>query len=334
MIDELRSRPPLGADCVPSRVRRVGVKAGEAAIFHGRDRPAASNTEAAIPVNALYAGVISHIGLRPSYSDTHRYAVASSGVASLTRPFLFVSATTVLGWPAVYPSPPPAPAGRVRARLQRVAAGEVEIELPFREDLTQHHGYIAGPVLTAIVDVACGYAAKTLTPSGASVLTIEYKVNFLSPAQGERMLARGRVVRPGRSVTVCSGDAAAIIGENEKVVATMLATMASVGVQSRDVAPPHADVTRAHDRHVAPHRSRGSVRARVVRVWTAAAIDAVNSKPFDAGSTLRPCPRLAPPPLRRPRRLTHPFRSVILIIATALLSLNACSFVPLLQVQT
>jgi len=65
-------------------------------------------------------------------------------------------------------------------------------------------------VLTAIVDVACGYAAMTLMPSGASVLTIEYKVNFLSPAQGERMVARGRVVRPGRTVSVCSGDVVAI----------------------------------------------------------------------------------------------------------------------------
>ena len=93
----------------------------------------------------------------------------------------------------------------VGARLQHVAPGEVEIDLPFREDLTQHHGYVAAAVLTAIVDVACGYAAMTLMPSGASVLTVEYKVNFLSPAQGERMLARGRVIRPGRTVTYAVG---------------------------------------------------------------------------------------------------------------------------------
>jgi uncharacterized protein (TIGR00369 family) len=148
------------------------------------------------------------------------------------------------------------------ARLRRVAPGEVDIDLPFREDLTQHHGYIAGAALTAIIDVACGYAAMTLMPPGASVLTIEYKVNFLSPAQGERMLARGRVVRPGRTVTVCSGVAVAIVGEKEKVVATMLATMASVGVQSRDALPPHADVSRVHDRPAAPHRPRGSLRTR------------------------------------------------------------------------
>ena len=97
----------------------------------------------------------------------------------------------------------------VGARLLRVSPGEVEIDVPFRADLTQHHGFLAAAVQTAIVDVACGYAAMTLMPPGASVLTIEYKVNFLSPAEGERVLARGRVVRPGRTVTVCAGDVVA-----------------------------------------------------------------------------------------------------------------------------
>jgi uncharacterized protein (TIGR00369 family) len=72
----------------------------------------------------------------------------------------------------------------VGARLQYVARGEVEIDLPFRDDLTQHHGYVAGAVLTAIGDVACGYAAMTLRPSGASVLTVEYKVNFCRRPRG------------------------------------------------------------------------------------------------------------------------------------------------------
>ena len=77
----------------------------------------------------------------------------------------------------------------VGARLQNVAPGEVEIDLPFRNDLTQHHGYVAAAVLTAIVDVACGYAAMMLMPPGASVLTIEYKVNF-PRADRERVLGR------------------------------------------------------------------------------------------------------------------------------------------------
>src|SRR2546428_5294500 len=129
------------------------------------------------------------------------------------------------------------------ARLVSAAPGEVEIDLPFREDLTQHHGFLAAAVLTAIVDVACGYAAMTLMPSGASVLTVEYKVNFLSPAQGERMLARGRVIRPGRTVTVCAGDVLAVIGGKEKLVATLLATMAAVSGGARGVARPGKGAT-------------------------------------------------------------------------------------------
>lgn len=148
------------------------------------------------------------------------------------------------------------------ARLQRIDPGEVEIDLPFREDLTQHHGYVAGAVLTAIVDVACGYAAMTLMSPGASVLTVEYKVNFLSPAQGERMIARGRVIRPGRTVTVCSGDVIAISRDSEKVVATMLATMATVGGQARDASQPRANRTEGHDRTVGSHHQRDSFRAR------------------------------------------------------------------------
>src|SRR2546428_2628734 len=151
----------------------------------------------------------------------------------------------------------------VGARLHSVAPGEVEIDLPVRDDLTQHHGYLAGAVLTAIVDIACGYAAMTLMPSGASVLTVEYKVNFLSPAQGDRMVARGRVVRPGRTLTVCSGDVTAIVGGNEKIVATMLATMATVNRQDRDV-PPSTPPT-AHEHRLGIHRSRDSWRQ--ARPW-------------------------------------------------------------------
>ncbi len=147
----------------------------------------------------------------------------------------------------------------IGARLQRVAPGEVEIDLPFRDELTQHHGYLAGAALTAIVDVACGYAAMTLMLPDTSVLTIEYKVNFLAPAQGERMLARARVVRPGRTVTVCSGDVIAIAGENEKVVATMLATMATVSRQDREHRQPRTTSAVPHGDAVHP---RASTRSR------------------------------------------------------------------------
>jgi len=113
----------------------------------------------------------------------------------------------------------------IGAHLTRVTPGEVEIALPFREDLTQQHGYLHAGIVTSIVDSACGYAALSLTPAGAEVLSVEYKINLLSPARGERMIARGRVVRRGRSLTVCAGDVFAVHDGQEKMVATMIATM-------------------------------------------------------------------------------------------------------------
>jgi hypothetical protein len=77
----------------------------------------------------------------------------------------------------------------------------------------------------------------TLTPAGAEVLTIEYKVNFLSPGRGARLIARGRVTKPGRTVTVCAGDVFAVSGDDEKLVATMLVTIMTVGAE-RGVSPP------------------------------------------------------------------------------------------------
>ena len=111
------------------------------------------------------------------------------------------------------------------ARLTRVADGEVEIELPFREDLTQQHGFLHAAVTTGIVDSACGYAALTKMPAGAAVLSAEFKVNLLAPAKGERFIARGRVLKPGRTLCVCAGDVFAIDAGVEKLIATMLGTM-------------------------------------------------------------------------------------------------------------
>ena len=111
------------------------------------------------------------------------------------------------------------------ARLTAVTPGEVEIVLPFRDDLTQQHGFLHAGVVTTIVDSACGYAALSLMPVDTAVLTIEFKVNFVAPAAGEQMHARGRVTRPGRTVTVCAGDVFALRDGQERLVATMLATM-------------------------------------------------------------------------------------------------------------
>jgi len=114
------------------------------------------------------------------------------------------------------------------ARLLRVAPGEVEIGVDFDEAFTQQHGYLHAGVVTAVVDTACGYAALSLTEPGAEVLSVEFKLNLLSPAAGESFVARARVVRSGRNLTVCAGDLYALKGEGEKLVATMLATMMTV----------------------------------------------------------------------------------------------------------
>ena len=115
------------------------------------------------------------------------------------------------------------------ARVTCVAAGEVDVELAFDERLTQQHGYLHAGALTTALDSACGYAALTLMPEEAAVLTVEFKVNLLAPAAGERFLARGRVVRAGRTLTVCRGDAVALAGDEERHVATMIATMMALG---------------------------------------------------------------------------------------------------------
>lgn len=116
----------------------------------------------------------------------------------------------------------------IGARLVRVEPGEVELELPFREDLTQQHGFLHAGIVTAIVDSACGYAALSLMDPDAAVLSVEYKVNLLAPAVGERMRAVGRVVKPGRTLVVCTGEVVAVVSGAESVVTIMQATMMAV----------------------------------------------------------------------------------------------------------
>ena len=113
----------------------------------------------------------------------------------------------------------------IGASITHIGPGEVTIELPFRVEITQQHGFVHAGVVTTIVDNACGYAALSLMPPAAAVLTVEYKVNFLSPAVGDKLVATGRVLRPGRTLMVCLGEVVALIDGREKPVATMLATM-------------------------------------------------------------------------------------------------------------
>ena len=113
----------------------------------------------------------------------------------------------------------------IGAQLGSVSPGEVVIELPFRADLTQQDGYLHAAIVTAIADSACGYAAHTLLPAGAGILTVEYKVNFLAPAAGRAFTAYGRVTKPGRTLTVTAGEVVAETDTGPRPVAIMLATM-------------------------------------------------------------------------------------------------------------
>lgn len=123
--------------------------------------------------------------------------------------------------------------GTLGARLERVEPGAVDIAFDWALPLTQQHGFIHAGMVSTALDSACGYAAFTLMPEDAAVLTIEFKINLLAPAQGERFRMEGRVLKPGRTITVCEGRAYAIQGGQEKLVATMGCTlMAVVGRES------------------------------------------------------------------------------------------------------
>ncbi len=113
----------------------------------------------------------------------------------------------------------------IGAELTKLLPGEVEISLPYRDDLTQQHGFVHAGIIATIADTACGYAAFSLMPADAAILTVEYKINLMSPGVGERFVAKGRVIRPGRTLTVCTCEVVAQHQGKGKMVATMLATM-------------------------------------------------------------------------------------------------------------
>ena len=113
----------------------------------------------------------------------------------------------------------------IGATLAHVAPGEVHIEMPPAPALTQQHGYLHAGIIATIADSACGYAALSLMPDDAAVLSIEFKTNLLAPADGERFIARGRVIKPGRTIMVCDATVHAVHEDGEKLVATMTGTM-------------------------------------------------------------------------------------------------------------
>jgi uncharacterized protein (TIGR00369 family) len=106
--------------------------------------------------------------------------------------------------------------------VAHVAVGEVDLVLPFDERFTQQHGLLHAGAVAAVLDSACGYAAYSAADGEAEVLTVEYKIDLLEPAAGDRIVARGRVVRRGGRLTVCRGEAFT----GETLVATSSTTMA------------------------------------------------------------------------------------------------------------
>jgi uncharacterized protein (TIGR00369 family) len=113
----------------------------------------------------------------------------------------------------------------IGARLALVEPGRVDIELPFRDDLTQQHGFFHAGMTSAIADTAGGYAGYTLFPADSSVLTVEFKINLLAPARGEKLVATGRVKKSGRALTICELEVAAVEGGVARTCALGLQTL-------------------------------------------------------------------------------------------------------------
>ncbi|MHA1990890.1 MAG: PaaI family thioesterase [Candidatus Hodarchaeales archaeon] len=111
------------------------------------------------------------------------------------------------------------------AELVKVKPGYCEIHLDYRDELTQQHRYFHGGVIGTLADNAGGYAAFTLTPKDSTVLSIEYKINLLNPGDGEKLIARGKVLKSGKQLTVCEANVFVVKDESEKLCATALVTI-------------------------------------------------------------------------------------------------------------
>ena len=120
----------------------------------------------------------------------------------------------------------------IGAELMAVRAGECEIRVRYRRELTQQHGYFHAGVTSAIADSASGYAAYSLMPADHSVLTVEYKINLVAPAAGEMLIARARVVRSGKTLKICAADVFAVKDGAENLCATSLSTIMALAGKS------------------------------------------------------------------------------------------------------
>jgi uncharacterized protein (TIGR00369 family) len=120
----------------------------------------------------------------------------------------------------------------IGAKLTHIAPGEVEIALPVADHISQQHGFVHAGAVATIADSAAGYAALSLMPPGAGVLTTEFKINLMAPAAGDRLIARGSVVRAGRTLTVALAEVHAEADGKLKLVALLTASMMTI--QGRD----------------------------------------------------------------------------------------------------
>ena len=118
--------------------------------------------------------------------------------------------------------------GTLGATLTKVEPGAVEIRLAIRPEVTQQHGFVHAGAVAAIGDSACGYAAFSLMPAGTGVLAVEFKINLLAPAVGETLIARGHVVRAGRTLSVCQAEIVAVADGTERPVALLVSTVMTV----------------------------------------------------------------------------------------------------------
>jgi uncharacterized protein (TIGR00369 family) len=117
--------------------------------------------------------------------------------------------------------------------ITRLVPGEIELAMPYAPAFTQQHGFVHAGIVTTALDSACGYAAFSLMPADSEVLTVEFKTNLLAPAKGDRFVFRARVVKPGRTLTVCDASAFAIDAGTEKLVATMTGTLMALSTGPR-----------------------------------------------------------------------------------------------------
>lgn len=116
----------------------------------------------------------------------------------------------------------------IGVQIAEIAPGKLTLSMPFQPEFTQQHGFIHAGIITTALDSCCGYAAHSLMDEHASVLSVEFKSNFLSPAKGDRFLFRGEVVKAGRTITVAEASAFAVTQDQEKLIATMTATLMAV----------------------------------------------------------------------------------------------------------